>query len=621
MPRPMSEYLKEDIECESLLECFHGLGSLDREVFGVLTAADRPFTVDEVAERVERERSTAYRSLSRLVEAGFCHKEQVNDAGRRYYHVFEPAPAEGVSRQLQRMRNDRYATMGALVGEFEEKYGEGTQRFVGHRTVSAHGTIIPVRAAPPAMTYVVVVGAYGSAGVAAAERLAKAPDVQLTMVDDGDPGGGLCILRGCMPSKEVLSAAEHRFAARKDGRLDGPLPDVDLESVVATKDEHTSNFAAHRRAAVENLAERENVELLRDTARFVDDRRIEMGDRTLEPDYVVLATGSSVNVPDLPGIEDVAFLTSADVLDATEFGDSGVVMGFGYVGMELVPYLAEAGVSLTVVEHDARPLDQADAPFGDALLSYYRENFDVEVLTHTDERRVEPTADGGVRMYVEGPDGERTVEADDLYLFTGRRPTLDRLGLEATALDPKPGWVEPTMQAADDERVFVAGDANGIEPILHVAKEQGFLTADNVLAHRDGEPLEPYENVHHHVVFSGLGVLPFARVGHSAASANEAGLDHLVVTREASSDGVFTTKNVPEGLARLVVGTDGTVLGYQGLHYHADAMAKTMQVVVEMELDVREIPDRAYHPTTPEILDGLFREASDALVDRARGPT
>jgi hypothetical protein len=104
-------------------------------------------------------------------------------------------------------------------------------------------------------THVAIVGAYGSAGVAVAERLADDPEVELTLIDDGDPGGGLCILRGCMPSKEVLSAAEHRFAARHDDRLSGPLPDVDLEAVVARKDDHTSNFAAHRRAAVDRLAE------------------------------------------------------------------------------------------------------------------------------------------------------------------------------------------------------------------------------------------------------------------------------------------------------------------------------------------------------------------------------
>jgi dihydrolipoamide dehydrogenase len=286
-------------------------------------------------------------------------------------------------------------------------------------------------------------------------------------------------------------------------------------------------------------------------------------------------------------------------------------MGFGYVGLEMAPYLAEAGgVDLTVIEHDARPIDEADPAYGDAALEIYEEAFGIDVLTHTHERRIEPTDDGGVRLHTDRDDEGATVEADELFLFTGRRPNLDGLGLENTALDPGPGWVEDTMQARDDPRTFVVGDVNGREPILHVAKEQGHAAAANLLAHhRGGEP-EPYENVHHHVIFSGLGVYPFARVGHSVETAEDAGIDHVAVTRAASDDGVFRTKDVPEGLATLVVAPDGTVLGYQGLHYHADVMAKTMQLAVEMGLDVREIPDRAYHPTTPEILDGLIREAA-----------
>jgi pyruvate/2-oxoglutarate dehydrogenase complex dihydrolipoamide dehydrogenase (E3) component len=459
--------------------------------------------------------------------------------------------------------------------------------------------------------HVAVVGAYGSAGVAVAERLADDPEIELTLVDDGEPGGGLCILRGCMPSKEVLSAAEHRFAARHDDRLSESLPVVDLAAVVGRKDEQTSNFAAHRRAAVEGLTEQSGVRFVHDTARFVDDGRLAVGGRTLDPEYVVIATGSTVTVPQLPGIDDVPVLTSPEVLGRTSFGESGVVMGFGYVGMELVPYLSEAaGMDITVIEHDARPLDEADDPFGDALLDYYRDAFDIDVLTRADEQRVEATETGGVRLHVDHDGTDRAVEADQLFAFTGRRPALDRLALAKTTLDPGPGWVADTMQASDDDHVFVAGDANGREPILHVAKDEGATTAKNIQRHRDGDPLVEYTNVHHHVVFSGLGVLPFARVGHSAESAAEAGLGHFVVTRDADQDGVFKTKNVPAGLARLVVGTDGTVLGYQGLHYHADAMAKTMQVVVEMGLNVREVPDRAYHPTTPEILDGLFREAA-----------
>jgi pyruvate/2-oxoglutarate dehydrogenase complex dihydrolipoamide dehydrogenase (E3) component len=414
----------------------------------------------------------------------------------------------------------------------------------------------------------------------------------------------------------VLSAGAHRFQARHDHRLEGPAPAVDLEAVVETKDDHVHGFAEHRRAGVHAMAEQEGVEFLHERARFVDDGVLEVGDRTLDPDYVVVATGSVVNLPDLPGMDAVDATTSAEVLDRTSFPESGVVMGFGYIGLEMVPYLAEAGgMELTVVEHDDRPLDEADAAFGDAVLDIYEDQFDVTVLRNTYEQSLEATADGGVRLHVERGDGsDEAVEADELFCFTGRRPNLDGLGLENTAIDPGPGWVADTMQARDDPHTFVVGDVNGHEPILHVAKEQGFQAADNVLAHARGDALETYENVHHHVVFSGLGVYPFARVGVNEREASESGLDYVSVTRQASDDGVFKTKDVPEGLAKLVVDShDGTVLGYQGLHYHADVMAKTMQLVVEMELDVRDIPDRAYHPTTPEILDGLFREAAAAV--------
>jgi dihydrolipoamide dehydrogenase len=290
-------------------------------------------------------------------------------------------------------------------------------------------------------------------------------------------------------------------------------------------------------------------------------------------------------------------------------------MGFGYVGLELVPYLSEAGVDLTVVEHDARPLDEADPDFGDELLDIYREEFGVEVLTHAHERRVEST-EQGVRLRLEHDGQSTTREAEALFLFTGRQPDLDGLGLDATPLTPGPGWVDDTMQARDDDRVFVVGDANRKEPILHVAKEQGFTAAENILAHAADDDLKEYENVHHHVVFSAAAVYPYVRVGHSVASATAEGIDHVAVTRQASDDGVFKTKNAARGLATLVVGTDGTVLGYQGLHYHADVMAKTMQLAVEMKLDAREIPDRAYHPTTPEILDGLLRDAKAELAGR-----
>jgi dihydrolipoamide dehydrogenase len=119
------------------------------------------------------------------------------------------------------------------------------------------------------MTRVVIIGAYGSAGAAVASALANEPDVELTLVDDGDPGGGLCILRGCMPSKGVFSAAAHRYQARSDDRLGG-APAVDFAATVGRKDDHVANFARHRQSAFETLADRENVDFYHETASFAD---------------------------------------------------------------------------------------------------------------------------------------------------------------------------------------------------------------------------------------------------------------------------------------------------------------------------------------------------------------
>jgi predicted transcriptional regulator len=124
MPQSMSEYLDRDMECEGLLECIHGLKQLDRRVFTVLTENEKPLTVDEVAAEVNRERSTAYRSVQRLVDSGFVQREQVNYDHGGYYHVFRPTDPDEVADEMQRMLNDWYAKMGQLIGEFRDTYSQ-----------------------------------------------------------------------------------------------------------------------------------------------------------------------------------------------------------------------------------------------------------------------------------------------------------------------------------------------------------------------------------------------------------------------------------------------------------------------------------------------------------------
>jgi len=126
MPDSMSEQLRQDMQCEGLLECFHGLKQLDKDVFQVLVQSEEPQTVDEIAERVDRERSTAYRAVQRLIQAGFIQKEQVNYDQGGYYHVYRPTDPSKIADNMQRLLNDWYAKMGQLIQEFETKYEDDT---------------------------------------------------------------------------------------------------------------------------------------------------------------------------------------------------------------------------------------------------------------------------------------------------------------------------------------------------------------------------------------------------------------------------------------------------------------------------------------------------------------
>lgn len=124
MADSLQEMLRQDMKCESLLECFHGMGELEKQVFATIVESEEAQTVDEIADQVDRERSTAYRAVKRLRDVGFIRREQINYENGGYYHVYEPVDADVIADDMQRLLNDWYAQMGQLIQEFRTKYDE-----------------------------------------------------------------------------------------------------------------------------------------------------------------------------------------------------------------------------------------------------------------------------------------------------------------------------------------------------------------------------------------------------------------------------------------------------------------------------------------------------------------
>ncbi len=125
MVEALNRHLERDLECEGLLECLYELNELDRECFHVLSEAEDPLTIDELADAVGRERSTAYRSVQRLLGAGLVQKDQVNYDQGGYYHVYHIADPDQVASEMQQRVNDWYAQIGYMIARFRNKYGEG----------------------------------------------------------------------------------------------------------------------------------------------------------------------------------------------------------------------------------------------------------------------------------------------------------------------------------------------------------------------------------------------------------------------------------------------------------------------------------------------------------------
>jgi predicted transcriptional regulator len=121
------EDLERDLRCLDLLGCVHGLNERDQMVFQLLQQAEGGLTVDDIADRLDCERSTAYRSISRLHEAGVVEQEQINYDNGGYYYVYCPRTPEEVAHEMQRLLNDWYADIGQLIQEFEDRYSRNSE--------------------------------------------------------------------------------------------------------------------------------------------------------------------------------------------------------------------------------------------------------------------------------------------------------------------------------------------------------------------------------------------------------------------------------------------------------------------------------------------------------------
>ena len=440
----------------------------------------------------------------------------------------------------------------------------------------------------------VVIGG-GAGGYTAAIR---ATQLGLTAaLVERDKVGGVCLHRGCIPTKLLLETA-HNLSLIRNSRTFGIASDnisLDYSLLAARKEQVVGALHKNLRSVIR----KHKVEIIEGHARLLSPAEVDIDGRRLKAKAVVLATGSKSKA--LPGLQPdgVRILTSDHCLEMTDVPKSIVILGAGSVGLEFASFYLDVGVEVTIIELLPRLLPLEDADLGRGLEKLLAGR-GAAVLTSA---RVRPeasrTSDNVVELTVEHEGSEKTVRAEKALVATGRDALTEGLGLENTNVRLEKGYVQVDESYRTGEpTVFAVGDLIGGLQLAHVAAVEGFLAAETI-AGRETERLD-YSRVPR-VTYTRPHV---AAVGLTEEQARERGSN--VKTRRFSyrNNAMALIQGETDGFVKLVYDADsGDVLGVHILGHQAGELIAEAALARFLGVSAWEMGSNVHpHPSLSEVL-------------------
>ncbi len=459
-------------------------------------------------------------------------------------------------------------------------------------------------------TDVLVIGG-GPAGYTTAIRLGQL-DIDVTLVES-TAHGGTCLNRGCIPSKAVISAASVVHEARTSEEMGITADiDVDFEQFSRWKD----GVVRQMSNAVEKLCKANGVTLIEGRAMFKDDHTAHIVDAEkteigrVEFDYAALATGS--RPVELPGFEydHPSVLDAADALSLSSLPNSLVVVGAGYIGMELSMAFAKLGVDVTVVE----ALDSMLPGFPSELVEPVEARADEFGIDCQYGQLAEGwrETDSGLVVETESTDGQDRFEheAEAVLVAVGREPVTDTMNLDAIGLETTDdGFVQTDDQCRTEvPHVFAVGDVAGEPMLAHKGSGEGEVTAA-VIAGRTASFADRAVPA---VAFTTPEI---ATVGQTATEAADAGYRPTQGEFPLRASGRALTTGHTDGFVRIVASEDGRVLGGQVVGPEASELIAEIALAVEQELSVEALAETIHaHPTMAESVHEAAKNAHDRAI-------
>jgi len=435
----------------------------------------------------------------------------------------------------------------------------------------------------------------GSAGYAAA-RTASGNGLRTVLIEGASQIGGLCILRGCMPTKMLLHSAEVLHHANHAGQFGISAGKVgfDFPKVMELKDQFINDLAEDRR---QQLMESEFT-FIRATAKFLDPHTVEIGNhRSLTAANFVITTGSRVAPARLDGLRAVGYLTSDTALGLKRLPESLIVLGGGPVAVEFAQFFARFGVRVTLLQRSNHILSNYDTDAAVVLEEVFRRE---GMQIYTDTELLRATHEDGKKTIEFLHHGESVhVSADEILLAIGREANTSVLDLEKAGVASEEGRIgaDPFMQTSVPH-IYVAGDCTGSDDVVHLAVQQGEIAAHNIAHSNAMRELDARLSLA--VVFTEPQV---ASVGMSEKTAKAHGVPFLAASHSFNNHGKSLIMQALDGHVKLLANPQsGEILGGACVGPYGGELIHEIVAAMVKHMTVKELAAMPhYHPTLAEI--------------------
>jgi pyruvate/2-oxoglutarate dehydrogenase complex dihydrolipoamide dehydrogenase (E3) component len=456
----------------------------------------------------------------------------------------------------------------------------------------------------------VVIGG-GSAGFNAA-RVASHLGKRVAVIDGARKLGGLCILKGCMPSKTLIYSAEvlHFAKIGKEFGLHIPKPSADMPAMHARKMRIVAEFAGDRLKQL-NAGK---FDLIRGSARFVDRHTIEIDSgRRIRASHFLISTGSTVCVPPVPGLATSRFWTSDDVLELDFKPRSVIVLGGGIVACELSQFLRRIGTKVCIIQRSHNLLKGHPAEASGVLAQAFKDE-GIEVHTDTVVTGIR-TAGGSVSVTFKKGGKVIRRTADHLFNALGREPNTSRLMLDAAGVKTEPNGriITNRWQQTSTPNIYAAGDCCGPHEIVHIAVQQGELAARHASRLRKLRPID--DSLLLCVIFTDPQI---GSIGWSEAQLKKKNVKYVTASYPFDDHGRSILMAALYGYVKVIAdASSGRVLGAEIVGKDAGELIHCFSTALAMRATVHDMLRAPwYHPTLSEIITYPLEEIVDKLPHR-----